>query len=159
LLARVDTDDIDIDETCVMVLKNGGPIGGPGMPEIGNLPIPAKLARKGVKDMVRISDARMSGTSYGTVVLHISPESAVGGPLAAVQTGDRIRLDVVNRKLDLLIDEHEMNRRLRAFEAPETAYERGYGRLFLENVLQADEGCDFAFLKGKGAKKEAALPF
>ncbi|MEZ5364777.1 MAG: IlvD/Edd family dehydratase [Bryobacterales bacterium] len=159
LLARVDTDELDIDESCIMVLKNGGPIGGPGMPEIGNLPIPAKLARKGVKDMVRISDARMSGTSYGTVVLHISPESAIGGPLAAVQTGDRIRLDVANRKLDLLIDEHEMNRRLRAFEAPEAAYERGYGRLFLENVLQADEGCDFAFLKGKGAKKEAALPF
>ena len=159
LLTRVDTDEIDIDETCIMVLKNGGPIGGPGMPEIGNLPIPAKLARKGVSDMVRISDARMSGTSYGTVVLHISPESAVGGPLAAVQNGDRIRLDVENRKLDLLIDQHEMNRRLRLFEAPDTAYDRGYGRLFLENVLQADEGCDFKFLKGKGAKKEAALPF
>ena len=158
LLARVDSDDLDIDASCVMVLKNGGPIGGPGMPEIGNLPLPAKLVRQGVKDMVRISDARMSGTSYGAVVLHISPEAAIGGPLAAVQNGDRIRLDTENRRLDVLIDEHEMNRRLRLLELPEPAYERGYGRLFLENVLQADEGCDFAFLKGRGAKQEPALP-
>ncbi len=159
LLERVDSDDLDIDETCVMVLKNGGPIGGPGMPEIGNLPVPAKLLKRGITDIVRISDARMSGTSYGTCVLHVSPEAAIGGPLAAVQNGDRIRLDVKNRSLDLLIDEHEMNRRLRLWEAPESAYDRGYGKLFLDNILQADEGCDFQVLKGRGAKKEAALPF
>ena len=159
LLERVDSDDLDIDETCVMVLKNGGPIGGPGMPEVGNLPVPAKLLKRGVTDIVRISDARMSGTSYGACVLHVSPEAAVGGPLAAVQNGDRIKLDVASRRLDLLIDEHEMNRRLRLWQAPESAYDRGYGKLFLDNILQADEGCDFRFLKGRGAKKEAALPF
>jgi dihydroxy-acid dehydratase len=101
----------------------------------------------------------MSGTSYGACVLHVSPESAIGGPLAAVQNGDQIRLDVENRTLDVLIDEHEMNRRLRLFRAPEAAYERGWGKIFLDNVLQADEGCDFAVLKGKGSKMEPALPF
>ena len=101
----------------------------------------------------------MSGTSYGACVLHVSPESAIGGPLAAVQTGDQIRLDVENRTLDLLIDPHEMNRRLRLFERPEAAYERGWGKIFLDNVLQADEGCDFAVLKGKGSKTDPALPF
>ena len=146
LKARVDSDDLDIDETCVMVLKNGGPTGAPGMPEIGNLPIPRKLLQKGVKDMVRVSDARMSGTSFGAVVLHVSPESAIGGPLAAVQNGDQIRLDCENRSIEVLIDEHEMNRRLRLFEAPEPYYDRGYGRLFIENILQAEEGCDFGFL-------------
>jgi len=145
-LKRYDDPDLDIDETCVMVLKNGGPVGGPGMPEYGNLPIPAKLLKKGVSDMVRISDARMSGTSYGTVVLHISPEAAIAGPLAAVQNGDEIRLDVQNRKIDLLIDEHEMNRRLRLFKSRAPHYDRGYGRLYIENVLQADQGCDFGFL-------------
>jgi dihydroxy-acid dehydratase len=159
LLARVDSPDLDIDENCVMVLKNGGPHGGPGMPEVGNLPVPAKLLQRGITDILRISDARMSGTSYGACVLHVSPESAIGGPLAAVQTGDQIRLDVENRKLDLLIDEHEMNRRLRLFKLPEAAYERGWGKIFLDNVLQADEGCDFAVLKGKGSKTEPALPF
>jgi dihydroxy-acid dehydratase len=160
LAARVDSDELEIDETSVMVLKNGGPIGAPGMPEYGNLPIPAKLLKKGVKDMVRISDARMSGTSFGTVVLHVSPESAIGGPLAAVQTGDEIQLDVENRRLDLLIDAHEMNRRLRLFEAREPHYDRGYGRLFLENVLQADQGCDFGFLAGTGkAEKKLPVPF
>ncbi|HUG80726.1 MAG TPA: IlvD/Edd family dehydratase [Bryobacterales bacterium] len=145
-LGRYDDPDLDIDETCVMVLKNAGPVGGPGMPEYGNLPIPAKLLKKGVTDMVRISDARMSGTSYGTVVLHISPETAIGGPLAAVQNGDDIRLDVANRTIDLLIDEHEMNRRLRLFKSRAPHYDRGYGRLYIENVLQADRGCDFGFL-------------
>ncbi len=159
LLERVDSDDLDIDETCVMVLKNGGPIGGPGMPELGNLPVPAKLLKRGVTDIVRISDARMSGTSYGACILHVSPEAAIGGPLAAVQNGDRIKLDVENRRLDLLIDEHEMNRRLRLWKQPDEAYDRGYGKLFLDNVLQADEGCDFKFLKGRGAKHEPALPF
>jgi dihydroxy-acid dehydratase len=159
LLARVDSPDLDIDESCVMVLKNGGPHGGPGMPELGNLPVPAKLLQRGITDIVRVSDARMSGTSYGACVLHVSPESAIGGPLAAVQNGDQIRLDVENRTLDVLIDEHEMNRRLRLFRAPEAAYERGWGKIFLDNVLQADEGCDFAVLKGKGSKMEPALPF
>ena len=159
LLARVDSPDLDIDENCVMVLKNGGPHGGPGMPELGNLPVPAKLLQRGVTDILRISDARMSGTSYGACVLHVSPESAIGGPLAAVQTGDQIRLDVENRTLDLLIDPHEMNRRLRLFERPEAAYERGWGKIFLDNVLQADEGCDFAVLKGKGSKTDPAFPF
>jgi dihydroxy-acid dehydratase len=153
-LSRYDDPDLDIDETCVMVLKNGGPVGGPGMPEYGNLPIPAKLLKTGVTDMVRISDARMSGTSYGTVVLHISPEAAIGGPLAAVQNGDEIRLDVANRTIDLLIDEHEMNRRLLLFKSRAPHYDRGYGRLYVENVLQADRGCDFGFLV-KPEKKES----
>ena len=145
-MARYDDPALEIEETCVMVLKNGGPKGGPGMPEYGNLPIPAKLLKKGVSDMVRISDSRMSGTSYGTVVLHVSPESAVGGPLSTVRNGDEIRLDVENRKLDLLIDDHEMNRRLRLFKPRAPHYDRGYGRLFIDSVLQADQGCDFSFL-------------
>jgi len=129
-----------------MVLKNGGPKGAPGMPEYGNLPIPAKLLKQGVTDMVRISDSRMSGTSYGTVVLHIAPESAVGGPLAAVQNGDEIRLDVENRKLELLIEEDKLARRMGQFKARAPHYDRGYGRLFIDTVLQADQGCDFGFL-------------
>jgi len=159
LLARGDSPDLDIDENCVMVLKNSGPHGGPGMPELGNMPIPAKLIKKGITDILRISDARMSGTSYGACVLHIAPESAIGGPLAAIQDGDQIRLDVEKRTLDVLIDEHEMNRRLQLLELPEPAYERGWGKIFLDNVLQADEGCDFAVLKGKGSKTEPSLPF
>ncbi|MBI1355237.1 MAG: dihydroxy-acid dehydratase [Acidobacteria bacterium] len=159
LMNRLDDPDLDVDETCVLVLRNAGPIGGPGMPEVGNMSLPKKVLEKGVRDMLRISDARMSGTSYGAVVLHVSPEAAVGGPLAAVRNGDRIRLDTENRRLDVLIDEHEMNRRLREWQAPEPHYDRGYGRLFLENVLQADEGCDFGFLKGRGAKGKLALPF
>jgi L-arabonate dehydrase len=155
--ARVDDPDLDIDETCVMVLKNGGPIGAPGMPEYGNLSIPAKLLKKGVSDMVRISDARMSGTSYGTVVLHVSPESALGGPLAIVENGDQISLDVPNRKLELLIDSHEENRRLRLWKAREPHYDRGYGKLFLDHVTQAEEGCDFDFLK-RTTGKEKKLP-
>ncbi len=159
LIARVDSDELDIDETCVMVLKNGGPLGAPGMPEYGNLPIPKKLLKKGVTDMVRISDARMSGTSFGAVVLHVSPEAAAGGPLAAVQNGDEIRLDVENRTIDVLIDEHEMNKRLRALEPHEPYYDRGYGKLFLDNVLQAEEGCDFGFLvRPKHPMKTRPLP-
>ena len=160
LRARVDSPDLDIDADCVMVLKNGGPIGGPGMPEYGNLPIPAKLLAQGVTDMVRISDARMSGTSYGTVVLHIAPEAAAGGPLAAVRTGDRVRLDVENRRLDLLVDDDELENRMQDFQPPEPFYERGYGKLYIENVLQADGGCDFGFLvapKG-GKKRQEKLP-
>ena len=156
---RLEDPDLEIDENSVMVLKNGGPKGAPGMPEVGNLSIPSKLLKRGVKDILRISDARMSGTSYGAVVLHIAPEAAIGGPLAAVENGDEIRLDVENRRLDVLVDEHEMNRRLRSLPHRDPAYDRGYGRLFLDNVLQADEGCDFGFLKGKGGGRWATLPF
>ena len=147
LKARLDDPNLDVDETCVLVLKNGGPVGAPGMPEWGNLPIPAKIYKKGIEDMVRISDARMSGTSYGTVVLHIAPESALGGPLAIVQNGDMIRLDTADRKLDLLVSEEEIQRRLAAWEKPVRHYDRGYGKLFLDHILQANEGCDFDFLK------------
>ena len=152
LLARVDRPELKIDETSVMVLKNSGPIGGPGMPETGNLPIPAKLLRKGVKDMVRISDARMSGTAFGTIVLHIAPEAAAGGALALVRTGDRIRLDADARRIDLLVDEAELGRRRAAWRppAPHPGADRGYLHLFLREVLQANEGCDFAFCRAAG---------
>jgi dihydroxy-acid dehydratase len=149
MATRIDQPDFDVTADDVLVLRNAGPKGAPGMPEAGYLPIPMKLARQGIKDMVRISDARMSGTAFGTVVLHITPESAVGGPLAVVQTGDRITLDVEARRLDLLIDEAEMERRLTAWEKSPPKREiptRGYARLFEESVLQADQGCDFDFL-------------
>jgi dihydroxy-acid dehydratase len=152
LAARLDDPDLDIDETCVMVLKNVGPVGAPGMPEYGNLPIPAKLLKKGVTDMVRISDARMSGTSYGAVLLHVSPESAVGGPLAIVQNGDRIQLDVPNRQVNLLVPQEEIQRRLDAWRPRVRHYDRGYGRLFVDHILQAHQGCDFDFLQGSSAK-------
>jgi dihydroxy-acid dehydratase len=146
---RIDDPAVPIDETSVLVLKNVGPRGAPGMPEWGAAPIPARLLRQGVKDMVRISDARMSGTSYGTVVLHVAPESAVGGPLALVRDGDEIELDVPRRTLKLLVSEEELARRRAAWTPRAPHYERGYGRLFLEHVLQANEGCDFDFLRGK----------
>lgn len=149
-MERVDSPDLEVDADSILVLKHGGPIGAPGMPEYGNLSIPAKLLREGVSDMVRISDARMSGTSYGTVVLHVTPESAVGGPLVLVQTGDRIRLDTAGRRLDLLVDQAELDRRRAAWRPRESFYGRGYGKLFLDSVLQADEGCDFSFLVGRG---------
>ena len=136
-----------IDENSVLVLKNAGPHGGPGFPEWGHLPIPAKLLKRGVKDIVRISDARMSGTSFGTDVLHISPESAIGGPLAAVETGDEIELDVPARKLTLRVEDNEIQRRLAARKQPAPHYQRGYGKLFLDSVTQAHEGCDFRFLR------------
>ncbi len=141
------------------MLRNAGPKGGPGMPEAGYLPIPLKLARQGVKDMVRISDARMSGTAFGTIVLHITPEAAVGGPLAVVQTGDRIRLDVPARRLELLIDDAELQRRLEQWQAQpahrETA-KRGYAKLYEKSVLQADQGCDFDFLLRDGGETRDA---
>jgi L-arabonate dehydrase len=149
LAARVDDDGLDVDENSVMVLRNGGPVGAPGMPEWGHLPIPAKLLKRGVTDLLRISDARMSGTSYGAVVLHVAPESAVGGPLALVETGDRVRLDVEERSLDLLVDEQEFARRREAWSPPERKDERGYRRLYEDRVLQANEGCDFDFLRGR----------
>jgi dihydroxy-acid dehydratase len=146
---RIDDPNVPIDETSVLVLKNVGPRGAPGMPEWGAAPIPARLLKQGVKDMVRISDARMSGTSYGTVVLHVAPESAVGGPLALVRDGDEIELDVPKRTLTLRVSDEELARRKASFKPRPPHYERGYGRLFLDHVLQANEGCDFDFLRGK----------
>jgi dihydroxy-acid dehydratase len=149
---RVDDPALDVTADDVLVLRNAGPKGAPGMPEAGYLPIPKKLARSGVKDMVRISDARMSGTAFGTIVLHITPESAVGGPLALVKNGDMIRLDVAKRSIDLLVDAAELEKR-RAALAPVTTPEwakRGYAHLFSETILQADEGCDFDFMRGEG---------
>ena len=149
LATRIDDPDLDVDADSVLVLRNAGPVAVPGMPEWGHLPIPAKLLREGVHDVVRISDARMSGTSYGAVVLHVAPESAVGGPLALVRTGDRIRLDVAGRSLDLLVDDTEVERRRAAWTPPPRKDERGYRRLFADHVLQANEGCDFDFLRGR----------
>src|SRR5712691_6601583 len=146
---RIDDPSLPIDETSVLVLKHVGPKGAPGMPEWGAAPIPTRLLRQGVKDMVRISDARMSGTSYGTVVLHVAPESAVGGPLALVQDGDEIELDVPSRSLTLRVSDEELARRKAGWKPRPPKFIRGYGRLFLEHVLQANEGCDFDFLRGQ----------
>ncbi len=144
LAARIDDPDLDVTAESVLVLRNAGPIGAPGMPEAGYLPIPKKLARAGVKDMVRLSDARMSGTAFGTIVLHIAPEAAVGGPLALVRTGDMIRLDTEGRRLDLLVDDAEIAKRRRGMTLPDPGAARGYRRLYLSEVMQADRGCDFA---------------
>ncbi len=148
MAVRLDDPDLDVQKGDVLVLKHIGPIGGPGMPEAGYIPIPRKLARDGVKDMVRISDGRMSGTAAGTIVVHVTPESAKGGPLGLVRTGDLIRLDVPNRSLSLLVDEAELAERARDLpqEMPE-ANVRGYRKLYLDSVLQANEGCDFDFLQ------------
>ncbi len=148
MMAEIDREDLPVDATTVLVMKNCGPLGGPGMPEWGQIPMPPKLLRQGIRDMVRISDARMSGTSFGTVVLHVAPESAAGGPLAAVETGDEVVLDTRARRIDLAIPDAELVRRLAARSAPSPHYVRGYGRLYLDHVLQADEGCDFDFLRG-----------
>src|SRR5216117_2434492 len=146
---RIDDPGLPIDENSVLVLKHVGPRGAPGMPEWGAAPIPARLLKRGVKDMVRISDARMSGTSYGTVVLHVAPESAVGGPLALVRDGDEIELDVPKRRLTLRVGDEELDRRRSAWKPRPPRFTRGYGRLFLDHVLQANEGCDFDFLRGR----------
>src|SRR5690606_5929288 len=140
LAERVDREDLDVRADDVLVLQNAGPKGAPGMPESGYLPIPRKLARQGVKDMIRISDARMSGTAFGTIVLHVSPEAAVGGPLGLVRNGDRIRLDTAGRRIDLLVDDAELERRRREWRAPPPRPEdsRGYRKLFLEQVEQAE---------------------
>lgn len=156
---RVDNPDLDVSRDSVLVLKNAGPVGAPGMPEWGHLPIPAKLLKEGVGDMVRISDARMSGTSYGAVVLHVAPETAVGGPLALVQTGDRIKLDVASRRLDLVIDDAELAGRRAVWTPPERKDRRGYRRLYEDRVLQANEGCDFDFLKGRSPVVERARTY
>jgi len=148
LAERIDAPDLDVTADDVLVLRNAGPKGAPGMPEAGYIPIPKKLAQQGVKDMVRISDARMSGTAFGSIVLHITPESAVGGPLALVKDGDRIRLDVANRRLELLVPDAELEARRKKWKAPKSRAgdERGYRKLFLDTVQQADRGCDFEFL-------------
>src|SRR2546427_1721017 len=149
LANRIDDPGLPIDETSVLVLKHAGPKGAPGMPEWGAAPIPARLLKQGVKDMVRISDARMSGTSYGTVVLHVAPEAAGGGPLALVRDGDQIELDVPKRKLTLRVSDEELARRPAAWTPPPPHFGGGSGRLFLDHVLQANEGCDFDVLRGR----------
>jgi dihydroxy-acid dehydratase len=148
LQARINDPDLDVVEEDVLVLKHVGPVGGPGMPEVGNFPIPGKLLRQGVRDMVRISDARMSGTAFGTIVLHVAPESAVGGPLALVEDGDEIELDVANRRIHLHVDEAELAQRRARWTPPVRKYNRGYTKLFLDHVMQAPDGCDFDFLRG-----------
>jgi dihydroxy-acid dehydratase len=150
LQEQIDDPALGITEDTVLVLRGAGPLGGPGMPEYGMLPIPAYLLARGVTDLVRISDARMSGTSYGTCVLHVAPESHIGGPLALVRTGDLITLDVPRRLLCLVVDDAELERRRREWRAPPARYERGYGALYAEHITQADEGCDFDFLARPG---------
>ncbi|MGE5130939.1 MAG: L-arabinonate dehydratase [Sphingomonadaceae bacterium] len=157
MAARIDRDDLDVDASSVLVLKNGGPLGGPGMPEWGMLPVPKKLLKQGVKDMVRVSDARMSGTSYGTCVLHVAPESFVGGPLALVRNGDPIELDVERRTLELKVPEAELEKRRVAWKQPPRKYERGYGAVFSRHISQADRGCDFDFLEGTAPTPEPEI--
>jgi dihydroxy-acid dehydratase len=146
---RIDDENLDVDETCILVLKNCGPKGYPGMAEVGNMPLPPKVLRKGITDMVRISDARMSGTAYGTVVLHTAPEAAAGGPLALVKNGDLITLDVPARKLHLHVDEAELAQRQASWAPPTPPLDSGYWKLYIDHVLQADEGADLDFLVGK----------
>ncbi|MBI3967876.1 MAG: dihydroxy-acid dehydratase [Chloroflexi bacterium] len=148
LAARIDDPDLDVRPDDILVLQNAGPVGAPGMPEAGYLPLPKKILAQGVRDMVRISDARMSGTASGTIVLHVAPEAAVGGPLALARNGDQIELDVVARRLELLVPEAELADRRRQWAAPPRPYERGYRRLYVDHVLQADRGCDLDFLVG-----------
>jgi dihydroxy-acid dehydratase len=145
--ARIDDPDLDVDAGSILVLKGCGPKGYPGMPEVGNMPLPTKLLEKGVKDMVRISDARMSGTAFGTIVLHVTPEAAVGGPLAHVRNGDRIRLSVKDREIALLVSDEELAKRAAENPVVEPTAERGYRKLFLQTVTQADQGVDFDFLR------------
>jgi dihydroxy-acid dehydratase len=146
---RIDDPNLDIDAKCIMVLKNCGPKGYPGMAEVGNMPLPPKLLKKGVTDMVRISDARMSGTAYGTVILHISPEAAAGGALALVEDGDPIELDVAKRRLQLLVPPKVLAKRRARWKKPKPPLERGYWKLYFDHVLQAHEGADLDFLAGK----------
>ena len=148
LKARVDSDDLRVTADSVLVLQNAGPVGAPGMPEWGQLPVPRKLLQQGIGDILRISDARMSGTSYGACVLHVAPEAALGGPLGLVRDGDLIELDVFERRLDLLVEPMELERRRQEWQAPALKHRRGYAALYVEQVTQADEGCDFRFLQG-----------
>ena len=146
---RIDVPDLDVNPEDVLVMRNAGPQGGPGMPEWGFLPLPRKLLQRGIRDMVRLSDARMSGTAFGTVVVHVTPESASGSPLAAVRDGDIIELDVANRRLDLLVDEREVQRRLTEVPPQKPHFTRGYGAMYSQHVMQADKGCDFDFLRAE----------
>ena len=157
LAARIDNDELAVDENSVLVLQNAGPLGGPGMPEWGMLPIPRKLLQKGVRDMVRVSDARMSGTAYGACVLHVSPESYIGGPLALVEDGDLIELDVNSRKLELLVDEKELQLRRANWRPGQPRYERGFGALYAAHVTQANKGCDFDVLEAGAETPEPEI--
>ncbi len=157
LHANINRDDLEVDENTVMVLRNCGPVGAPGMPEWGFMPLPRKLLKNGVRDLVRISDCRMSGTSYGTCVLHVAPEAAVGGPLALVRTGDTIRLDVDAGSLDLVVDDDELEARRAALSLPPRVYQRGYAALYVDHVLQANDGCDFDFLAGTAPTGEPKI--
>ena len=148
LKARVDSDDLPVTEDSILVLQNAGPVGAPGMPEWGQLPVPKKLLKHGIRDILRISDARMSGTSYGACILHVAPEAALGGPLGLVRDGDIIELDVFERRLELLVDPNDLERRRLEWQAPAAKHRRGYAALYIEQVTQADEGCDFKFLQG-----------
>ncbi len=157
MAVEVDRDDLDVTPDHVLVLKNGGPKGGPGMPEWGQLPIPKKLLKAGVRDMLRISDARMSGTSYGACILHVAPESYVGGPLAFVRTGDEIEVDVAARRIHLHVGDEELARRRAAWAPPPPRYPRGYGAMFSAHIGQADVGCDFDFLEGQAPVAEPEI--
>ena len=156
-MEEIDRDDLDVTPDHVMVLQNAGPKGGPGMPEWGMLPIPTKLVKQGVRDMLRVSDGRMSGTSYGACILHVSPESFIGGPLALVETGDEIEISVENRSITLCISDEEMAARKAAWRTPEPRYGRGYGRMFQEHIAQAEDGCDFDFLESGPATPEPEI--
>jgi dihydroxy-acid dehydratase len=157
MAARIDDPALPVTKDSVLVLQHAGPLGAPGMPEWGQLPIPKKLLAQGVRDMVRISDARMSGTSYGACVLHVAPESFVGGPLAFVRDGDLIELDVPARKLELKVGEDELARRRAAWRRPAPKYERGFGALYQQHITQADQGCDFDFLEGTAPTAEPEI--
>jgi dihydroxy-acid dehydratase len=154
LSRRIDDPNLEVDADSVLVLKNAGPLGGPGMPEWGQLPIPKKLLQQGVHDMVRISDCRMSGTSFGACVLHVAPESFIGGPLALVRNGDLIELDIPARRLHLKVSDVELEKRRKAWKAPPPRYTRGYGAIFAQHVTQANEGCDFAVLADRSRVPE-----
>ena len=155
--AQINRDDLDVTADHILVLQNAGPVGGPGMPEWGMLPIPKKLLKQGVRDMLRISDARMSGTSYGACILHIAPESYIGGPLAAVQTGDMISVDIENRSIHVDLGDDEITARLATWNPPNRDYGRGYGRMYANHITQADEGCDFDFLTGTAPIKDPEI--
>jgi dihydroxy-acid dehydratase len=157
MAARIDSDDLEVDADSVLVLKMAGPLGGPGFPEWGMLPMPKKLVKAGVKDMVRLSDGRMSGTSYGTCILHVAPEAYVGGPLALVRSGDLIELNVAKFELNLKISDEEMAKRKAAWKRPPPKYERSYGAIFSRHVKQANEGCDFDFLEGTAPTAEPEI--
>ena len=158
MLQRINDPDLPVDGNSVLVLQNAGPKGVPGFPEWGMIPVPQKLLEQGITDLVRISDSRMSGTSFGTVVLHVAPEAAAGGPLALVQNGDLIELNVPERRVDLLVDAAELERRRQAWRPPVSAHLRGYPRLYIDHVLQADEGCDFDFLRPRSALEQQFVP-